>query len=68
MATPKRKEMAETLCNKLGIPKENIIWDDRPNGGMPRYTAEKAWLSPFGKTITHRMVIQDDVEICQDFL
>lgn len=68
MATPKRKEQAQKLCKKLNLSFENIIYDDRPNGGMPRYTAEKAWLSPFEETTTHRMVIQDDVEICDDFL
>ena len=68
MAIPKRKTTTEKLCKELKLSYSSIIWDDRPNGGMPRYTAEKAWLSPFGENITHRMVIQDDVEICQDFL
>ena len=68
MATPRRKEMAENLCKKLDLSLDHIVWDDRPNGGFPRYTARKAWLFPFEETCTHRIVIQDDVDICDNFL
>ena len=68
MASPKRKFMAKELCAELNLAQDHIIWDDRPNGGNPRYTAQKAWLYPFDENVTHRMVIQDDAIICDDFL
>lgn len=68
MAHPKRSENVERIVNKLGLSKDNVIWDDRPNGGDAMYTARNAWLAPIPGNCTHRLVLQDDVDVCNDFI
>ena len=63
-----RDEMIHDTVGKLSIPSENIHYDDRPNGGDLIYTAKKAWLSPVPAGVTQRIVLQDDVQVCDDFL
>lgn len=62
-----RRDMINTTANKLFIPEENIFLDDRPNGGSAIYTAKKAYLSDHGSA-THGIFLQDDVEVCDNFL
>ena len=64
MASPKRAENVNKLLAKLNLPADAVTWDDRPNGGDAMYTAKKAWLHPLRDGITHRLVLQDDVEVC----
>lgn len=57
------------LVDNLGVSYDEVVLDDRgPNGGGSAwYNAKRAW----GKTLgdaTHRMVIQDDVIVCNGFL
>lgn len=67
MASPKRAKNVARLCSKLGLAEDAVTWDDRPNGGDAMYTARKAWLHPLPDGVTHRLVLQDDVEVCEDF-
>ena len=68
MAHPKRAEMAHTLCEHLQRPDDIIVWDDRGLGsGDAMYTAKKAWKA-IDKTCTHGIVIQDDVEVVNNFI
>lgn len=67
MAVESRKEMAESLRDKIGLTDEDIIYDDRPNGGNPFYTCKKAWLSPAIENETHRLVMNEDIEVCDNF-
>lgn len=55
------------LSSALDIPTKNIHYDDRPNGGAILYTARKAWLADIPDGVTHRIVFQDDVEVCDHF-
>ena len=64
MASPKREERAKALARKLGLPPDAITWDDRPGGGDAMYTARKTWLHPMAEGATHRLVLQDDVIVC----
>lgn len=59
-----REHMLEATAVKLGIDKAHIHYDDRPDGGCVMYTAKKAWLADIPNEITHRVVLQDDVEAC----
>lgn len=67
MGAPKRKEYVTQMKNALGLSDLDIFFDDRPNGGHAMYTARKAWNLPFKEDITHRCVLQDDLEVCNGF-
>ena len=64
MASPKRTDNVNKLLEKLNLPADAVSWDDRLNGGDAMYTARKAWLHPLPDGATHRLVLQDDVEVC----
>lgn len=68
MGCHKRDENIHKLLSELCLSKENIVYDDRPFGGDAMYTARKAWLSESDEIFTHRLVLQDDVEVCENFL
>lgn len=63
----KREETIRLNQKILGIPDSAIIFDDRPNGGDVMYTARKAWLKPAKEDTTHLCVMQDDIELCDNF-
>ena len=67
MASPKRADNVARLLQKLNLSSDAVTWDDRPNGGDAMYTARKTWLHPLPEGATHRMVLQDDVEVCKNF-
>lgn len=68
MASPKRRSHVLSMLEELGLDESVVSYDDRPNGGSPMYTAKKAWLSPVPEGVTHRIVLQDDVEMVNDFV
>ena len=68
MAHPSRRDNVLTTLNQLGMDESIVSYDDRENGGDSLYTAEKAWKQPIERGITHRLVLQDDVILCNDFL
>ena len=65
MAMPARAQNVNILISQL--PEVTVVWDDRPNGGDAMYTARKAWLAPFKENETHRLTLQDDVILCNNF-
>lgn len=52
---------------KLDLSDDDIFFDDRPNGGTAFYTAKKTWNLPVPEGVTHRVCLQDDVEISDNF-
>lgn len=68
MAHPSRADNVERLREALCLPNASIFWDDREVGGDAMYTARKAWQSPLPEGCTHRLVFQDDAEVCDGFL
>lgn len=66
--TPSRDNFIIPLSSALDIPPQNIHYDDRPNGGPILYMSKKAWLADIPPDITHRIVFQDDVEVCHNFV
>jgi len=60
--------MVLALLDQLGLDETAVTYDDRPDGGYPYYTAKKAWLHELPKGATHRVVLQDDTEVCNDFI
>lgn len=68
MAHPSRKQNVINILSTLSLPKENVVWDDRDSGGDAMYTSQKAWNAPIPEGCTHRLVLQDDIELCENFI
>lgn len=64
MGVPERMENIRQTQEILKIPDENIFIDYEHEGVKP--TARRAWSKETDKS--HVMVLQDDVELCKDFL
>ena len=62
-----RDDMIKDIVDKLDLSYDEVHYDDRPDGGMMIYTAKKAWLAPIPDDVTHRVVLADDVEVCDGF-
>lgn len=60
MAHPKRKEWAEELARDIGC---DITWDQRND----RHDTGLRAIRAHGVNVTHHVVVQDDVHLCQDF-
>jgi hypothetical protein len=67
MACPGREGMIIDMLNQLNLGLGIVTFDDRPGGGDPLYTARATWTVPVPKGVTHRAVLQDDLELCDDF-
>ena len=69
MAVKPRRGMVLKMCEQLGLSEaECVVYDDRPQGGGPQYTRKKCWFEPIPEGVTHRLVLQDDVELCDNFI
>ena len=68
MAHPSRRENITKMLQTLGLSEDIVVWDDRPGKNDAMYTARKAWTVPIPDGCTHRLVLQDDIEICDGFL
>lgn len=68
MAHPKRAANVSKILKSLNLADNAVVWDDRPGGGDAMYTARKTWLHSLPMDATHRMVLQDDVEVCENFV
>lgn len=62
-----RRNNIEKVARQLDLTDADIFYDDRPNGGSALYTAKKAFTAPRPLGLTHRIVLQDDVQICNSF-
>lgn len=67
MGSPKRVDNINKMKDFLGLTDSDVFLDDRPNGGNALYTARHTWNLPFENDVTHRCVLQDDLEICEGF-
>lgn len=68
MAHPSRRENVTKMLQALGLSEVIVAWDDRPGKNDAMYTARKAWTAPIPDGCTHRLVLQDDGELCEGFL
>ena len=69
MAVKPRRKMVLAMCEQMGLSEEEcVIYDDRPQGGGPLYTCRKCWEAPVPEGVTHRVVLQDDLILCDDFI
>lgn len=69
MAVKPRRKMVLAMLEKLGLPEaETVVYDDRPSGGGTLYTCRKCWEAPVPEGVTHRVVLQDDLLLCNNFI
>ena len=68
MGCHKRDEYIKAMLEKLGLDESIVCYDDRDGKGDAMYTARKAWLAPIPYGVTHRLVLQDDCLLCNDFV
>lgn len=69
MAVKPRRKMVLDMCQKMGLSEEDtVIYDDRPSGGGTLYTCRKCWEAPVPEGVTHRVVLQDDLLLCDNFI
>lgn len=68
MASPTRTKYLESMLKSLDKNDDIIVYDDRKEVGSAMYNARRCWKSKLDTNITHRLVLQDDLELCNDFL
>ena len=70
MGVEKRLPLIKEILRKAGIPDSCVVLDDRgfEGGGDAWYTAKKAWTAPLPEGCTHRLVIQDDIDVVNNFV
>lgn len=62
-----RDHMIDSMNRQLQLPAGDIIYDERPGGGYAFPILKKAWLDPYAEEETHRVVLNDDLELCDNF-
>lgn len=65
--THQRDFLIKPLQNSLNLSDEDIVYDDRPNGGLVIHTFEMAFKQPIPQDVTHRLCIPDDMIVCNNF-
>ena len=59
--------MIKKTVEKLGLDWNDVVFDDRETGGDAYYTARKAFLSALESGAEHAIILQDDIEVCNNF-
>lgn len=67
MGVPSREENINKLVDELGLKSSDVVYGDE-SIGRPYETSKTAFTTKLGKGTTHILVIQDDVEVCEDFI
>lgn len=64
---PEREDMIRATATKLNLSQSDIYYDDGSHR-TPLENARFAWEAPIEAGVTHRCVLQDDVEVCDGFI
>lgn len=67
VASRQRQEMAENLRDTLELTDQDIFYDESAETGNPYLPVKQTWLLPHEEGITHRVVLNDDVQVCSGF-
>ena len=67
VASHQRQEMAENLRDTLGLTNQDIFYDESTEAGNPYLPVKQTWLLPHEDGVTHRVVLNDDVQVCSGF-
>ena len=57
----------ENLREALGLTDQDIFYDERTETGNPYLAVKQTWLLPHEEGVTHRVVLNDDVQVCNGF-
>lgn len=70
MGVKARASLINNLLARTGLDSSRIILDDRgfKGGGNCWYTCKKVWTQPVPEGVTHRLLLQDDVLVVDDFI
>ena len=67
VASRQRQEMAENLRDTLELTDQDIFYDESSETGNPYLPVKQTWLLPHEEGATHRVVLNDDVQVCNGF-
>lgn len=67
VASRQRQEMAENLRDALELTDQDIFYDESAETGNPYLPVKQTWLLPHEEGVTHRVVLNDDVQVCNGF-
>ncbi|MFR7638468.1 MAG: hypothetical protein ACLUYS_02255 [Allobaculum sp.] len=67
VASRQREEMAENLRDTLELTDQDIFYDESTETGNPYLPVKQTWLLPHEEGVTHRVVLNDDVQVCNGF-
>lgn len=62
-----RDAMIAAMNEELQLSATDIIYDTRDGGGYAFPILKQAWLAPYAEGETHRVVLNDDLEVCEGF-
>lgn len=68
MAHPSRRDNVLKILKQLNMDESIVVYDDRVDGDDAICAARRAWLYPILSYKTHRLVLQDDVLLCDNFI
>ena len=67
VASRQRQEMAENLRDTLELTDQDVFYDESSETGNPYLPVKQTWLLPHEEGATHRVVLNDDVQVCNGF-
>ena len=67
VASRQRQEMAENLRDTLELTDQDVFYDESSETGNPYLSVKQTWLLPHADGVTHRVVLNDDVQVCSGF-
>ena len=67
VASRQRQEMVENLRDALELTDQDIFYDESAETGNPYLPVKQTWLLPHEEGATHRVVLNDDVQVCSGF-
>lgn len=66
IARPSRRNNVLKLLSQLNLNEDIIIYSNENEDAFD--VIRRAWLSPMSPNVTHRLVLQDDIIICDNFI
>ena len=67
MACRERRPLVLEMLKKLNMDERIVVWAGKEDDNAMK-TARKAWLSSVEEDVTHRLVLQDDLLLCDGFM
>ncbi|UNT93120.1 MULTISPECIES: hypothetical protein [Allobaculum] len=67
VASRQRQEMAENLRDTLELTDQDIFYDKSTETGNPYLAVKQTWLLHHEEGVTHRVVLNDNVQVCSGF-